>query len=72
MIFGMCEQCAAPVTADGWTCDCWIKAALLRHGDHTKDCSTREYHENQWGGFQGLACNCGWNELKNSIQAGGN
>ena len=40
---------------------------LLKYGDHTRQCATREYHETQHGGFhsyKGLPCNCGWLEIK--------
>ncbi len=40
---------------------------LMLYGDHTKTCATREYHENQWGGFhslKGLPCNCGWTDVR--------
>lgn len=46
-------------------------ALLLKYGDHTKDCATREYHENQHGGFhsfKGLPCNCGWDDLKTGAE----
>lgn len=40
---------------------------LIRYGDHTKTCATRDYHENQHGGFHsymGKSCNCGWESLR--------
>jgi hypothetical protein len=47
-----------------------ISKELLKYGDHTKTCATREYHENQHGGFhsyKGLPCNCGWDDLKKGL-----
>lgn len=48
-----------------------ILEAVLKYGDHTKECASRDYNENQWGGFhsyKGLPCDCGWDRTKQAVE----